>query len=381
MKKQIGIIILGTALGMLISGCYIQKRGPQFDARAYRKASALTNLTSVETTNKVRAEWLQAPTNLFQLGPGDKLEIEIVGDASSRSLVTVMPDGKIYYNLLPGIDVWGLTIGQAAALVETALKQYLTAPKVAMQLRSIDSNRVWVLGRVANAGVYPMAAPTTLLEAISMAGGTMSSTASGTTEDLADLPRSFVMRNGERLPVNFDSLLREGDMTQNIYLEPDDLVYLPSSLNRDIYVLGAVRQPKAVARQQGTLVAAIADTGGPIKSAQLSQVAIVRGSLASPQIAIIDYSKIIIGKAPDVLLQPGDIIYVPFSPYRYITKYLDLILLTFIRAEAINEGARAADPNAAPAGVNIGIVGGPGTLLIPGGTTIPGPGGSTTVPR
>jgi polysaccharide export outer membrane protein len=170
-------------------------------------------------------------------------------------------------------------------------------------------------------------------------------------------------------------------MSQNIYLQPDDLVFLPSSLNRDIYVLGAVRTPKAVARQQGTLLAAIADAGGPIKNAQLSQVAIVRGSMDNPKISIVDYGDIAKGKAPDVLLEPHDIIYVPFSPYRFLTKYLDLIMLTFVRAVAINEGARAAEPNSAPAGVNIGIVGGTGTILIPGGTVIPGPGGSTTVPQ
>src|SRR5687768_12499452 len=257
MNKPIGVLILGTLLGTLMQGCYISKTGPKFNALAYRNAMALTNLTSVETTNVVRQEWLEPSTNLFRLGPGDKLEMEIIGDASSRAIVQVMPDGKIYYNLLSGIDVWGLTLQEARAVIETALKQYLTAPQVAMQLRSVDSTRVWVLGRVANAGVYPMMAPMTLLEAISMAGGSMSSTASGTTEELADLRNSFVVRNGQRLPVNFERLLREGDMSQNIYLEPDDLVFLPSSLNRDIYVLGAVRSPKAVARQQGTLVGAI----------------------------------------------------------------------------------------------------------------------------
>jgi protein involved in polysaccharide export with SLBB domain len=379
--KKIGVLLLWTSLGLLMSGCFISKRGPEFNARAYRKAMALTNFTTVSTTNTVNPEWLQPSTNFFTLGPGDKLEIEILGDTSSRAIAQVMPDGKIYYNLLPGIDVWGLTLPETRQVLEKALQQYLTSPQVSLQLRGIDSTRVWVLGRVANPGVYPMVAPMTLLEAISNAGGSMTSTASGTTEDLADLSHSFVVRNGERLPVNFDRLLTQGDMSQNIYLHPDDLVFLPSSLNRDIYVLGAVRTPKAVARQQGTLLAAIADAGGPIKNAQLSQVAIVRGSMDNPKIAIVDYGDIAKGKAPDVLLEPHDIIYVPFSPYRFLTKYLDLIMLTFVRAVAINEGARAAEPNSAPAGVNIGIVGGTGTILIPGGTVIPGPGGSTTVPQ
>ena len=70
-------------------------------------------------------------------------------------------------------------------------------------------------------------------------------------------------------------------------------------------------------------------------------VAIVRGSLTEPKIAVVDYKEIVKGKAPDVLLEPGDIVYVPFSPYRTLVKYADLILKTFVQTVAINEGARA----------------------------------------
>ena len=373
--SKLGNCVLVAVAGVLLSGCYFSKRGEKFDARADRNVTTLTNLTTVESTNQIRAEWRQAPTNLFTLGPGDKLEIEILGDPATRALTTVGPDGRLYYYLLPGVDVWGLTLDQAKERIEFGLREFLTDPRVALQLRSIDSTRVWILGRVANAGIYPMAAPMTLLEAISVAGGTLTSSESGTTEDLADLPNSFVVRNGERLPVSFDRLLREGDMSQNIYLQPDDFIYFPSSVSRDIYVLGAVRTPKAVPRQHNTLVGAIAEAGGPIKNAYLSQVAIVRGSLDNPKIAVLNYNDIITGKVPNVRLEPRDIVYVPLSPYRFLTKYLDLILLTFVRAVAINEGARAAEPNSAPAGVSIGITGSPGTVITP----LPGTGGTGTI--
>lgn len=380
---KLGKCLLMAAAGLLLTGCYMAKRGERFDARASNDATTLTNLAVVSSTNRVQQEWLRAPTNFFTLGPGDKLEIEILGDPASRSLATVGPDGRLYYYLLPGVDVWGLTLDQAKERIEFGLREFLTEPRVALQLRSIDSTRVWILGRVANAGIYPMAAPMTLLEAISIAGGTLSSSASGTTEELADLPNSFVVRNGERLPISFDRLLREGDMSQNIYLQPDDFIYFPSSVSRDIYVLGAVRTPKAVPRQHNTLIGAIAEAGGPIKNAHLSQVAIVRGSLDNPRIAVLDYQEIIAGKAPNVLLEPRDIVYVPYSPYRFLTKYLDLILLTFVRAVAINEGARAAEPSAAPAGVSIGVGGSGGAVIgvpIQPGTGT-GTGTTTTAPR
>jgi len=236
------------------------------------------------------------------------------------------------------------------------LAKFVVSPQVALQLRGIDSKRVWLLGRVQKPGVYAMAAPMTVLESLSLAGGTMTTSLSGMTEELADLNHSFIIRNGERLPIDMASLIEKGDMSQNIYLQPDDFVYFPSSTSRDIYVLGNVRIPRAISRQQGaTLSSAIAAAGGPNRNSYLSHVAIVRGSLSKPQIAVINFEDIMKGKATDVILEPRDIVYVPLSPYRYLTKYADLIVTTFVRAIAINEGARAGGATQ-PAGVSIGVV-------------------------
>ncbi|MEW6157191.1 MAG: polysaccharide biosynthesis/export family protein [Verrucomicrobiota bacterium] len=353
MRKCFLIAFCVACASLLLAGCK-HVTGPKFDPRA-KNVGAITNLTTLGT-NAVSSALLQAPTNYFTLGPGDRLEIEIFGETGSRATTTVGPDGKIYYHLLPGIDVWGLTLADTKALLERELSKFVTAPQVGVTLRGIESKRVWLLGRLQNSGVYPMAAPMTLLESISLAGGSLSSSASGTTEELADLRHSFIIREGKMLPVDFHQLLAEGNMAYNIYLRPDDFVYLPSALARDVYVLGAVRQPKAVGfGDQATLVTAIASAGGTIKNAYDQHVAIVRGSLTNPQIAIVDFRAIVKGEAPDVKLEPRDIVYVPFSPYRILSKYADLILTTFVRAVAINEGARAASKDAGTVSVGISI--------------------------
>ena len=370
-------LVCGLAMAALLGLCACKSvpKGERFNARAKEtiaktlaaaNVATATNLTSIEETNKIRPEWLQSPTNFYTLGPGDRLEIEIMNEPASRAMTTVAPDGKIYYYLLPGLDVWGLTLAQARDRIQEELGKVVVSPQVGIQLRGIDSKRVWLLGRVQKSGVYSMTSPMTVLESLGLAGGTMTTSTSGTTEDLADLSHAFLIRNGERLPIDFAALVNKGDMSQNIYLQPDDFVYFPSSAARDIYVLGAVRLPKAVQRSQGgTLMGAIAAAGGPVKNAHLSHVAIVRGSLTKPQIAIIDLEDIIKGKATDVLLEPRDIVYVPLSPYRYLSKYADLILTTFVRAVAINEGARAGAGNIAPAGVSIGVVNFPQTTVAP----------------
>src|SRR5687768_12967669 len=119
--KQIGITIMAAGLGVLLSGCFISKTGPKFDVRAARNVSTVTSFTAVETTNKIREDWLKASTNAFRLGPGDRLEIEILGDAATRTTTVVGPDGKIYYYLLPGLDVWGLTLAETRAKIEEQL--------------------------------------------------------------------------------------------------------------------------------------------------------------------------------------------------------------------------------------------------------------------
>jgi protein involved in polysaccharide export with SLBB domain len=362
------LVCAATGVAALFSGC--QSTGPKFDPLAKVEASFLMN--DVTLSNQVNLEWLQAPTNLFTLGPGDRLQVEVMGDPATRTTALVGPDGRMYFYLLPGLDVWGLTLAQARERVERELLNFIRDnPKAMLTLREVQSQRIWMLGRLNSPGVYPMTAPMTLLEAVSRAGGpanigagaslgggSVTVNLSAATEEAADLRRSFVMRQGRLLPLDFHRLIKEGDLTQNIYLQPDDFVYLPSAVSRNVYVLGAVAQPKAVPFvDQVTLISAVAGAGGTIKDAYLSHVAVVRGSLTQPQIAILDYRDIVRGKAPDVLLHPQDIVYVPFSPYRTLTRYADLILETFVRTVGANEGARAAVPGSAPVGVNVPLGG------------------------
>lgn len=341
MKKNLLLVPAALALTVLV-GC---QSTPQYNAVPESQPAVVTMAKAEPKSNR---DLLQPPTELFTLGPGDRLELEIMGVPTSRTPATVGPDGKIYFHLLPGQDVWGLTLAQTKSLLEKELAKYISEPQVGVTLRAVGSKSVWLLGRFAKPGIYPMAGPTTLLEAFSLAGGTARSLSTVTTEELGDLRHSFVVREGQVLPVNFSKLLREGDMTQNIYLKADDFVYVPSASAREIYVLGAVRAPHAIPyNDELTVISAIAGAYGTIKDAYLSHVAIVRGSLSDPQITVVDYKAIVTGRAPNVRLEPHDIVYVPFTPYRTLTKYLETVVTTFANTVAANEGTLVVNPNAA----------------------------------
>jgi polysaccharide biosynthesis/export protein len=348
---------------ILLSGCQ-SSRGPQFDAHADTKAKLgrVDKFHTVSKSSSVSPEFLQPGTKAHTLGPGDRLEIEMVGQPESRQTLTVGPDGRIYYDLLPGIDVWGLTPSQAKFRIEKEMSQYVKAsPQVHVTLRGVESKKVWILGRVGSPGVYSLAGPTTLLEAVTLAGGPASSTAStGDTGtgigELADLNKAFVMRRGQIIPVDFKRLLKEGDVSQNIYVQPDDFIYFPTAVARNIYVMGAVGTPRILRyRDNMSLVSAVAGAGGSVQYAHLREVAVVRGSLANPKVAIVDFEDIIKGRHSDVLLEPSDIVYVPYTPFQSVARYADVILNTFARTIGANEGALFVDPDARPVGTSVSV--------------------------
>lgn len=346
------LMVLALALG---TGCQIpkQSKAPRFEPRAtgvFSNAAADINFT-----RQLDPKLLQPGRDLFTLGPGDRVEVEIIGQPLSRTEVTVGPDGKIYYDLLPGTDVWGLTIGQAKRRLETGLEKYTAGIQVSLTLRGVGSKYFWMLGALDRPGIYPTTAPTTLLEAMSLAGGTRRAQAGTTTVDSADLRHAFIIRNGAALPVDFQRLLEQGDMSQNIYLQPDDFVYVPSGTAREIYLFGAVRTPRAMPLSETpTLVAAITAGGGPLRDAYASQVAIVRGSLNKPEIAVVNYEDILRGHAGDIPLEAHDIVFVPNSPYRFLRSYVDTVVNTFLFSAAAHEGTAAFGGVAPGVGVNVG---------------------------
>src|SRR6476660_4255520 len=107
-NKGVRLIILSMGLG-LFAGCKHtspEERYTWLEPKALPPTAAQTSpkagMQAVKLERKIDPAWLQAPSDAFTLGPGDRLEIEIIGDPTSRTLTVVGPDGKIYFSLLSG---------------------------------------------------------------------------------------------------------------------------------------------------------------------------------------------------------------------------------------------------------------------------------------
>ncbi|MAS94151.1 MAG: hypothetical protein CMO55_13225 [Verrucomicrobiales bacterium] len=290
---------------------------------------------------KLDPSLLQAPSGAYRVGPGDILDIEIAEDADSRAKARVLPDGMLYYNVAQGINAKGKTLHEISTQLSHQLKDDYVNPIVTVNVADADSQRFWMLGQVQTPGTYPIKKPTTLIDAISSGGGLLSNRdgVEVSNPEAADLERAILIRNGNLLPVNFDKLIREGDMSQNVYVKGGDYIFVPSLTGRSIYVLGAVNRPGPVFYERGaTVVSAVAAAGGPNVEAIVTKALIIRGGTHNPKVAVVNLRSIMKGNEPDLAIEGGDILWVPKSPWSKLDDYLEAVLVTAAQAVAVQEG-------------------------------------------
>ncbi len=272
----------------------------------------------------------------YELGPGDILDIRMFGKPKTRREgIVVTPDGKITYLEASDFPVEGLTVNEARTCMEDALRQYYREPRLILIPREIHSKHYTILGKVKRRGVYQLNRPLTLIEAIARCEGIEIGLFEHQSVELADYERSFIVRNNQRLPVDFTKLFLEGNLDQNLDLEPGDYIYIASAVSNDYYVLGAVNSPGFQGFSPGaSIITAITKRGGFLKTAFRERVLVVRGSLDEPVAHVINVEDILNGRAPNFRLEPKDIVYVSNRPWAKAEDIIDRATLTFMETAA-----------------------------------------------
>jgi protein involved in polysaccharide export with SLBB domain len=262
------------------------------------------------------------------------LNLAFFGETNlTRTGVIVGPDGRINYLQAQDIVAAGLTVDELREALDTELGQFYRSPRTMVVPVAYNSKRYYVLGRVMNRGVFALDRPMTVVEALARAQGVETGMLNRDSVDLADLQRSFLIRRGERVPINFEKLFQEGDLSQNILIEPDDYLYFPPAQLREVYVVGEVRHPGVLAyTQRVTAIAAISHRGGFTERAYKRRVLVVRGSINEPETFIVDLVAILEGREPDFQLEPRDIIYASHRPFIRVEELLDLATRAFIQS-------------------------------------------------
>jgi polysaccharide biosynthesis/export protein len=159
----------------------------------------------------------------YRIGAGDVLQISVwkEPDASVASVV-VRADGKISVPLIKEVEVLGMTLAEAEAMLAEKLGQFIHGADVTVVPKEIHSQKVYLLGGVKKQGPLMLEALTTVLQAITEAGG---------LTDEAKPKKIYILRkeNGQevRLPFNYNAVIKGERMEQNITLHPEDVIVIP----------------------------------------------------------------------------------------------------------------------------------------------------------
>jgi protein involved in polysaccharide export with SLBB domain len=282
----------------------------------------------------------------YTLGPGDILHFAFYGRPElDRNDVFVQPDGSISYLQASGVRAEGRTVDELRDVINERLAEHYRNPAVMIFPWELRSKRYFILGKVIDNGAYPMDHPITIIEAVARARGIETGLFEENTVELADLPRSFLMRGDRRMPIDFEALFFDGDLSQNIELEPNDFLYFPSANTNELYVLGEVVLPGVLGfTPRSSVISAITERGGFTDDAFKQRVLVVRGSLQNPELFVIDTSDVLTGMAIDFKLEPKDIIYVATKPWAYAEELADDAIDFFLRSMTASWTLQNIDP-------------------------------------
>jgi polysaccharide export outer membrane protein len=158
----------------------------------------------------------------FVIGPEDLLQVSVWKNESLSRQLPVRPDGKISMPLLHDIQASGLTPMQLRDKISAALAEFMPNPEVSVTVLEVRSYRVSVLGEVQKPGVLQLKAPTTVLEAIALAGG---------FRDFASPSKIVIFRKRdggqtERLRFNYNRAVGAAG-EDNVTLRSGDVVVVP----------------------------------------------------------------------------------------------------------------------------------------------------------
>jgi polysaccharide export outer membrane protein len=260
----------------------------------------------------------QAGDQVYRLGPADEIQLDVAARPEISGPHKIGPDGMITVPFVGPLNIGGLTREAAAAKITEALSRYYLDLAVTVGVTHYGSNRIVVLGRVENPGALQFDSPLTLLETLAQAG------ALPLLRPEQLLTRAAVMRGDQILWVDIARLLT-GDLSLNITLQRNDLVYIPDSLDTPVYVLGAVQTPGVYRfTPQMSFLDAISQAGGPTDAANLKRIHVIR---PADRVHLVFSFEQLLKPDPglNVAMREGDVVFVQRSGIAQFGWYLDQI--------------------------------------------------------
>jgi polysaccharide export outer membrane protein len=242
---------------------------------------------------------------------GDMISIRLFSDSDYTSGVRINNDGTVLLPLIGIIHLEGITVTQAEQLIAEKLVAdgMYRDPQVTLQITEGPNAVVTFIGEIH--AVLPMQGTRHLLDLLSAAGGLPATASHILTIDRPGVPKPIVVDLGT-------DPLRSS--LGNVPVFPGDTIVV--SRIGIVYMLGSFGSASGTiplnAYTPLTLTEATALSGGIKFEGRFTDLRIIRTVGDHRTVAVYDIKKVLDGKAPDPILEPNDIVYLPPVPLKQL---------------------------------------------------------------
>ncbi len=161
-------------------------------------------------------------TPRYEVQPGDELHVSVWKEEDLDQDVLVRPDGGFSFPLAGDVRASGRTVEELRTELTQRLVRFIPDLFVTVSVRSINGNKIYVIGQVNRPGEFVMNPRVDVMQALTLAGG---------TTPFASLNGIFVLRRDQdrerTLPFRFDDVVNGKRLEQNIMLQSGDVVVVP----------------------------------------------------------------------------------------------------------------------------------------------------------
>ncbi len=220
--KRIRRLIVGSASVLLIGFALPGSAAAQVSGGADQAKPNVPENTQSVTDDASTSSKPHNPS--YIIGANDTLAVNVWKEPDVSRIILVRSDGKISLPLVGEVQAAGQTPLQLEQTITNRLKTYISEPVVTVMVQESHSKNFNILGQVAKPGAYPLtSSTTTVLDAIALAGG---------FRDFAKKKSIYVLRKGangqdERLPFNYNDVIKGKNSDENVDLKADDTIIVP----------------------------------------------------------------------------------------------------------------------------------------------------------
>jgi polysaccharide biosynthesis/export protein len=175
----------------------------------------------------VQYRGMATPPTEFLIGPEDILIVTVWRNQELSKEVIVRPDGKISLPLLGDIMAAGLTAQALSKQVADGLAEFMSSPTVSVQVKEINSYHVFAVGEFGKPGKIVLKSFTSVLQAISYAGGFTLFASRNNVHVLRNVKNGQGETKQVMIPVPYQDIVQGKNLDANIILKAGDVIVVP----------------------------------------------------------------------------------------------------------------------------------------------------------